>query len=113
MRLRLLLPLLTLLPLAGCYSDQQKQLAVCEADAARAFPRATPGQPLKAVQTCMDSAGYDFIGWNDGVFCDMTALVKGKPSATGGDVLCFEPRGWLAKKLYRLEVPVKSQPRSS
>jgi len=105
MRLRPLLPLLLLLPLAGCFGDQQKQLAACEADAAHAFPHAAPGQPLKSIQACMEKAGYRFIGWNDGVVCDMNALIRGKLSATGGDVLCFEPTGWLERKLYRLEVP--------
>ena len=108
MRLHLILPLLALLPLAGCYTDQQKQLASCETDAARAFPKPVPGQPLKAIQACMEGAGYDFIGWNDGVVCEMSALIKGKLSATGGDVICFEPKGWLARKLYRLEVPEKA-----
>ena len=108
-RLRHLLPLLLLLPLAGCFSDQQKQLLSCQADAARAFPRPPPGQPFKSVQACMEKSGYRFIGWNDGVVCDMSALVRGKSSSTGGDVLCFEPTGWLARKLYRMEVPEKSQ----
>lgn len=112
-RIRLLLPLLLLLPLASCFSGQQKQLASCEADAASAFPRAVPGQPFKAIQACMEKAGYRFIGWNDGVVCDMNSLVRGTLSNKGGDVLCFEPAGWLERKLYRLEVPEKSQTASS
>jgi hypothetical protein len=98
--------------LAGCYSDQQKQLASCGTDAARAFPRAVPGQPLKAIQTCMEKSGYRFIGWNDGVVCDMAALVRGRPSASGGDVICFEPTGWLELRLYRLEVPERAPPKT-
>ena len=108
-RARPILPLLLLLPLAGCFSGQQKQLASCEADAGHAFPAGTPGQPFKAIQACMEKSGYRFIGWNDGVICDMTSLIRGRISAAGGDVLCFEPAGWLERKLYRLEVPEKSQ----
>ena len=112
-RFRLLLPLLFTLPLAGCYADQQKQLASCETSAAAAFPKPVAGQPFKAIQACMSNAGYNFIGWNDGVICDMGAVVRGKPSPAGGDVICFEPKSWLALKLYRWEVPEKAQTTSS
>ena len=105
MRLRLFLPILLLLPLAGCYSDQAEQLATCQADAVRAFPKPLPGQRLKSTQSCMDQAGYRFIGWNDGVVCDMAAVVQGKMSPTGSGAECFEPKGWLALKIYRVEVP--------
>ena len=41
-------------------------------------PRKTgPGQPFKSIQGCMDQAGYRFIGWDDGVVCDMGAVIKG------------------------------------
>jgi hypothetical protein len=56
----------------------------------------------------MDKEGYRFIGWNDGMVCDMASVVRGEPG-NGDDVKCFEPKGWLALKLYRLEVPSKSQ----
>ena len=104
-RLRLAF-LLLLLPLAGCYAGQKKQLAVCEAGATRSGE----GQPLKSIQACMDSAGYRFTAWdNTGNVqsdCDMGALIKGAPSDTGTDAHCFEPKGWLALKIYRIEVPV-------
>jgi hypothetical protein len=106
-RVRMIFALALLLPLAGCYSGQQKDLAACDARAAAAFPKPVPGQPLKAIQACMDQAGYRFIGWNDGVICDMTALIRGQPDR--GAVICFEPKNWLALKLYRLEVPERSQ----
>lgn len=102
--------LVLLLPLAGCLSDQKKQLTSCEAEAARAAPRAAAGLLFRATQSCMDKQGYRFIGWNDGVVCDMVSLVKGRPAAGNGDALCFEPKGWLALKLYRLEVPSRSAP---
>jgi hypothetical protein len=112
-RFRLIWPLLLTLPLAGCYAGQQKQLASCEASAAAAFPKPVPGQPFKAIQACMGNAGYNFIGWRDGVICDMGAVIRGKSSANGGDVICFEPKNWLELKLYRLEVPEKAQTSSS
>ena len=109
--LRLLLPLLLILPLAGCYAGQQKQLASCEASAR--FPKPVPGQPFKAIQACMGDAGYNFIGWNDGVVCDMGAVIRGQRSVSGGDVICFEPKNWLERKLYRIEVPEKAQTTSA
>ena len=113
-RFRLLLPLLLILPLAGCYAGQQKQLVSCEASAAAAFPKPVAGQPFKAIQSCMDGAGYAFIGWRDGVVCDMGAVIRGKSSPTGGDVICFEPKNWLDLKFYRLlEVPEKAQSTAS
>lgn len=113
MRPRLLMPLLLLLPLGGCYAGQQKQLASCEASARASFPKPGAGQPFKAIQSCMADAGYNFIGWNDGVVCDMGAVVRGQRSATGGDVICFEPKNWLERKLYRIEVPEKAQTTSA
>jgi hypothetical protein len=106
--IRQLLPLLLLLPLAGCFSDQKTQLNACEVSA----PRTGAGQPFRAIQGCMDRAGYRFIGWNDGVVCGMSAVVKGQSLADGTDALCFEPKGWLALKLYRIEVPSRT-PRPS
>lgn len=106
-RLARFLPLLLLFPLAGCYEAQHKQLAECDAQAAAAFPKPVPGQPLKAIQACMEKAGYRFIGWNDGVVCDMASLIRGQSNR--GAAICFEPKDWLALKIYRLEVPVRSQ----
>src|ERR1700744_5927310 len=102
-KFRHLLPLFLALPLAGCFAGQQKQLAACEASAHASFPKPVPGQPFKAIQACMSDAGYNFIGWNDGVVCDMGAVVQGKSSATGA-VICFEPKNWLERKLYRIEI---------
>jgi hypothetical protein len=105
----LFLALLTL-PLAGCYADQQKQLATCEASATHTGK----GEPLKSIQACMDQAGYRFIAWdNPGgpqITCDMIAVVRGTPSSDGTDALCFEPKGWLALKIFHFEVPVKTTP---
>ena len=98
------------LALGGCLADQNKQLASCEIQANSQYPHPTPGQPFKAVQSCMAQAGYTFIGWKEGVVCDMGAVIRGRPSATGTDGICFEPSNWLALKFYRLiEVPEKSQ----
>lgn len=103
---RRLFPLLLLLPLAGCFSDQKSQLRACEATA----PQTGAGEPFKAVKACMDKAGYRFIGWNEGVVCNMAAVVRGKPAGDGTDALCFEPKGWLALKIYRIEVPTRTLP---
>ncbi len=104
-RLQLLLILALPLLLAGCYSDQRKQLADCEASAAHTGD----GQPFKSILACMDGHGYNFVGYavagGPTVVCDLPAVIQGKPSADGTAALCFEPKGWLALKIYRFEVP--------
>ncbi len=105
--LRLLLIAPLLIVLAGCSGSQRNQLAACDSEAAAQFPKPVAGQPLKAIQSCMDKAGYRFIGWNDGVVCDMASLIRGESNQ--GASICFEPKNWLKLKLYRLEVPARSQ----
>jgi hypothetical protein len=106
-RLRPFLIAALLIPLAGCSASQRKQLAACDSQAAAQFPRPVPGQPLKAIQSCMDKAGYRFIGWNDGVVCDMASLIHGQSNR--GAAICFEPKNRLMLRLYRLEVPERTQ----
>ena len=110
-RTKLLVVAFLLLPLAGCYSDQKKQLAQCEASAPQSQ---APGVAQKAITACMDKAGYRFSAWDtdNEVQCDMAAIVRGQPSADGTDALCFEPKGWLALKIYHFEVPVKDAPKT-
>jgi hypothetical protein len=102
---RLLLVIALSLFLGGCYSDQKKQLAACEASATRTGM----GQPLTSIQACMDAHGYRFVGYAnpDGptVVCDLPAVIRGEPSSDGTAAMCFEPKGWLALKIYRWEVP--------
>ena len=100
---RHLLSLLLLLPLAGCFADQKSRLAACEISA----PKTGMGQPFQSVRDCMDKAGYRFIGWDDNVVCGLGAVVKARPLTDGTDALCFEPKGWLALKIYRIEVPTR------
>ncbi len=106
--IRHFLPLALLLPLAGCFADQKAQLAACEASA----PKTGAGQPFQSIRGCMDRAGYRFTGWDDGVVCGLGAVVKGRPLTDGADALCFEPKGWLALKIYRIEVPTR-KPRAA
>jgi hypothetical protein len=93
------LPLL----LAGCYSGQKKQLTACEAGATRTGS----GQPLRSIQACMDSHGYEFVGYanpdGETVICDLPAVIQGRESNTAA--LCFQPRGRLALLIYRWQVP--------
>lgn len=112
MGVRTLASVLLLLPLAGCYADQKAQLAACEKTAAGSPSRALPGEPFKQIQACMAGAGYRFIGWNDGVVCDLASVVQGKSSLTSTGAECFEPKGWLALKIYRLEMPSR-RPRTT
>jgi hypothetical protein len=96
------------LGLSGCYSDQKKQLAACEASATRTGG----GQPLRSIQACMDQAGYSFVGYAraDGptVDCDLPAVIRGTASPDGTDAMCFQPKGALALRIYHIEVPVKN-----
>ena len=101
--LRHFLPLLLVLPLAGCFADQKMKLAACET----AAPKSGAGQPFQSIRSCMDQAGYRFTGWDDGVVCGLGAVVKGRTLNDGTDALCFEPRSWLALKIYRIEVPTR------
>src|SRR5271170_964449 len=109
-RIGLLLGLAAALALGGCYADQKKQLAGCEAGATRTGS----GQPLRSIRACMDGAGYNFVGFAnpDGltVECDLPAVIQGKPSQLGTDAQCFEPKGKVALQLYRWEVPEKLMP---
>jgi hypothetical protein len=102
-RLRFFVILALPLLLAGCYSDQKKQLQACEASA----PRTGDGQPLRSIQACMDKAGYNCVGYanpsGETVICDLPAVIQGRFTNTAA--ICFEPRGWLALKIYRWEVP--------
>ena len=109
-RIGLLLAFGAALALAGCYSDQKKQLAECEAQATRTGS----GQPLRSIRACMDGAGYNFVGFanldGETVECDLTAVIQGKPSELGTDAQCFEPKGKLSLQLYRWEVPERLVP---
>jgi hypothetical protein len=109
-RIGLLLALGAALALAGCYSDQKRQLASCEAGATRTGE----GQPLRSIRGCMDGAGYNFVGFanpdGETVECDLAAVIQGKPSELGTDAQCFEPSGKIALQLYRWEVPIKRMP---
>jgi hypothetical protein len=97
------------LGLSGCFADQKKQLAACEASASHTGD----GEPLRSIQACMDGAGYSFVGYAnpDGtvLVCDLPSLIRGTASPDGtSDAKCFQPKGALALRLYRLQVPVKN-----
>ena len=104
----LLLALTACLGLAGCYADQKKQLAACEASATRTGE----GQPLRSIESCMDQAGYSFVGYANTdrptVECDLPSVIRGTPSTDGTAAMCFQPKGALALRLYRIEVPVRN-----
>ncbi|HWC62723.1 MAG TPA: hypothetical protein VG501_03810, partial [Rhizomicrobium sp.] len=78
MRLFIICVLPIALGLAGCYADQKKQLQACESSASRSGP----GEPLKSIQACMDTAGYAFVGYanpnGETVVCDLPAVIQGR-----------------------------------
>ena len=89
----LLLALTACLGLAGCYADQKKQLAACEASATRTGE----GQPLRSIESCMDQAGYSFVGYANTdrptVECDLPSVIRGNPSPTARPRCASSPRG--------------------
>lgn len=108
MAVRRVLPLLLCVALGGCFSGQKAQLAACESGAARTLAHPPPGEPFKSILACMDKNGYRFIGWNSAAVCNMGAVVNGRVEANGSDALCFEPKNWLALRIYRVEVPLRN-----
>jgi hypothetical protein len=112
------LALLLIIPLCGCFSDQQKNVASCQ-QAAEAFlaesvnASTSAGEPLQVgnlVQECMRIRGYEYSEnskcENDfpvppplNVDATMLVINQRKTSA-----LCYVPIGWLDRKVADVEM---------
>ena len=76
------------------FSDQKQQLARCEIEAAKVYPRyidAPHGQPLEYIQLCMKAAGYDWIGFPADRQCGPAHIMMGKPDIDDSGAHCFAP----------------------
>lgn len=91
MRPLLLVPLLVPINL----SDVTQQLARCEIEAAKTYPRflgAPNGQPLAFIQLCMKAVGFDWVGFPADTQCNQTLIMQGKPDIGNGGAHCFTPQ---------------------
>ncbi|MGY2903638.1 hypothetical protein [Bradyrhizobium sp. URHC0002] len=122
-----LFPLLLFVVLAGCYSDQRQQLAVCKMDLRSKVFSANPEIQAKAetdtLELCMNARGYEVvenscpIGHSSlGSQSDDYVETGKKIVALGGlqriDPLCYEPLNWWGKRLFWLEQMVGIAPKA-
>jgi hypothetical protein len=107
--------LLLLIALTGCFDDQKQRLAKCQLEAVQYPPRSV--QAVDHIRLCMQLNGYDW---------ETPAAVKsGKCVGPPRDLsdlshytkdelrnpYCYEPSGWLARLLYRLEIRTNTEVR--
>lgn len=81
-----------LIPAAASFGDLKQQLAKCEIEAVKVYPRfidAPAGQPLAFIQLCMKAAGYDWAG--DAPNCGPSSIMMGKPDLDDSGARCFAP----------------------
>ena len=107
--------LILTLPLYGCFTDQTKQVAICQLDAQKTYlhesesddPRnviASIGDINGATVTCMQANGYLYMNGVPGsdrrcpVFKNDTRFVN----AT--NAYCYRPAGWGAHQIYNFEM---------
>ena len=98
-RLKKLATLLLLLPLAGCYADQKRDLAQCVAQATAANPADTLSSADErhdaigeSVVQCMSHAGYQHNLADPQCIDDVDF-----------DIHCYVPKGLWAKAVYTFE----------
>jgi hypothetical protein len=92
-----------LLPLGGCFADQEQQLASCKLEAMRLYP----GEELTSysvvstkltdyVETCMKVHGYNFSA--SSTWC------RSYISAFQSNPYCYVPASWIGRLIYRPEI---------
>jgi hypothetical protein len=95
------LVLLLALPLAGCFDQQQAQMAKCKLDAqAAGIAPETLGAGTKYMSSCMVAAGYQINFGHPK--CQPTADLP-----VWMNVYCFNPAKPFQKLLYRVEMPFR------
>ena len=86
----------------GGLGRQHAQLEQCVLASRQAHPHEASQSRLThleaEVPSCMDAAGYDKLDSQDCV-----------PAMWQGDVLCYVPRSFLGKLVYRLETSMQKQ----
>jgi hypothetical protein len=90
--------LLLVWPLAGCFEDQQKQVATCELAAIKTYPDeqlVVGGHVEHYIISCMAAHGYNWDIHHKR--CDVTNAMAKNP-------YCYVPSGKLAQLVYSLEI---------
>jgi hypothetical protein len=96
--MRWLLAVLVAIPVAGCFDDQKRQIAVCELDAIHTYPseRLDVGGKIEhLIITCMRAQGYAF---------DMTDKRCPVEFGMATNPYCFVPGGTISRYIFRTEV---------
>lgn len=111
-------PLLLFVVLAGCYSDQRQQLAVCKMDLRGKVFSANPEIQAKAetdtLELCMNARGYEVVenscpighsslGIQSGDYVETGKKIVALEGLQRIDPLCYEPLNWWGKRLFWLE----------
>jgi hypothetical protein len=90
--------ILLALPVAGCFSDQQRQVAACELEAMRLYRgeqlATSAGRMGVYITKCMQAHGYEQDTLQPA--CRTSFEMEADP-------YCYVPIGWGPRLLYRLE----------
>jgi len=123
------LPLVLLLLLAGCYSDQKQQLSACELQAKQHTDANDDAASSKYIELCMRAEGYEVAQDDCPSYMQSDTVPKVDPDyyrsltqeqkdrvnyETGKKIVameqmqknepaCYEPMGWLGKRILRFE----------
>ena len=88
--------------LSGCMEDKARDVAACDVDAMRVYPKQADlgfGDPRTVyINACMASKGYDFTILGKG--CRSSQALPIQPD-------CYTPRGWFGRMLDQLSRPSK------
>ena len=120
-------PLLLFVVLAGCYSDQRQQLAVCKMELRGKVFSANPEIQAKAetdtLELCMNARGYEVVenscpigrsslGLQSGDYVEAGKKIIALEGLQRIDPHCYEPLNWWGKRMFWLEQMVGTAPKA-
>lgn len=120
-------PLLVVVMLAGCYSDQRQQLAVCRMELREKVFSANPETQAKAetdtLELCMNARGYEVVeddcptgrsslGHDPGDYTVSGKKIMALEGLQRIDPHCYQPLSWWGKRLIWLERMIGTAPGS-
>src|SRR5947208_2133327 len=123
------LPLVLLLVLAGCYSDQKQQLSACELQAKQHIGASDDAASSEYIELCMRAQGYEIVQDDCPSYMQTDSVPRVDPDyyrslsqeqkdrlnyETGKKIVaieqmqkiepaCYEPMGWFGKRTLRFE----------
>ena len=123
------LPLVLMLLLAGCYSDQKQQLSACELQAKQHSEANGDAASSEYIELCMRVQGYEIVQGDCPSYIQTDTVPRVDPDyyrsltqeqkdrvnyETGKKIVameqiqriepvCYEPMGWLGKRILRFE----------